>query len=88
MDLMQFPEGAEVQVQVFRVQVEALGDLVHGLLQLHQREADVLDFCGRKRFFFQSPDGLAFHQFSDEFDEAQDELDHGALNVLGIGVPA
>ena len=88
MDLMQFTERAEVEVQVFGVQVEALGNLVNGLLELHQCDANVLDFFRRKGLFLQSPDGLAFHQFSDEFDQAEDELHDRPLNVFGIGIPA
>jgi hypothetical protein len=72
---MQLADWAEVQVQVLRIELETLGNVVNGLLQLHQGEADVLDLFGRERFFFEAPDGLTLHEFSDEFDEAEDEFD-------------
>ena len=85
---MQSADWAEVEIQVFRVQLEAFGNVAHGLLQLHQRDTDILDFGRGEGLFFESPDGLALHQLADEFDQAQDELDDRALHVIWIGVPA
>ena len=85
---MQSADWAEVEIQVFRVQLEAFGNIVHGFLELHERDADILDFRRREGFFFESPDGLALHQLADELDQAQDELDDRALHVIWIGVPA
>jgi hypothetical protein len=85
---MQFTKGTEVEVQILGVEVETFGDLVNGLLEFHQRDADVLDLRGREGFFFQSPDGLAFHQLSNEFDQAENELHHRTLNVFRMGIPA
>ena len=85
---MQSAYWAEVEIQVLRVQLEAFGNVVHRLLQLHERDTDIFDFRWREGFFFEPPDGLALHQLADEFDQAQDELDDRALHVIWIGVPA
>src|SRR6187401_3113915 len=85
---MQSADWAEVEIQVLRVQLEAFGNVDHGLLQLHQRDTDILDFRRCEGLFFEPPDSLALHQLADEFDQAQDELDDRALHVIWIGVPA
>src|SRR5688500_12671194 len=85
---MQLSEGAEVEIQIVRVELEALCDVVNRLLQLHQRDADVLDFFRRQRLLFQAPDGLPLHELADQFDEAEDELDDRLLNVFGIRIPS
>ena len=72
---MQSAYWAEVEIQVLRVQLEASGNVDHGLLQLHQRNTDILDFPRCEGLFFEPPDGLTLHQLADEFDEAEDELD-------------
>ena len=85
---MQLSDWPQVEVQVLGVELEALGKVVNGLLQLHERQPHVLDLFGRQRLFFEAPDGLPLHQFSDEFDEAEDEFDDRALNVFGLRIPA
>ena len=85
---MQSADWAELEIQVFRVQLEAFGNIVHGFFQLHQRDTDILDFGRSEGLFFEPPDGLALHQLADKFDQAQDELDDRALHVIWIGVPA
>src|SRR5688500_3305403 len=87
MKLMQFTYGSQVEVQILRVQVEALCQLVDSLLELHQGDADALDLFRRQSFFFEAPDGLALHEFADEFDEAQDEFDHRTLDIVRIRIP-
>jgi hypothetical protein len=84
---MQTANRSEVEVQILRVEFEALGNLKDGLLQLHQGNADVLDFFRREGFFFETPDGLALHQLTDELDESKDEFDDRALDVFWIGIP-
>ena len=85
---MQLSYRPEVKVQVLGVELEALGKVVNGLLQLHERQPHVLDLCGCERLFFEAPDGLTLHQFSDEFDEAEDEFNDRTLNVFGLRIPA
>src|SRR5918992_1257300 len=85
---MQFPEGPEVEVEVFWVELEALRYVVNGLLQFHERYAHVLDFLRCQGLFFQPPDGLPLHELADQFDEAENELDDGLLNVLRIRIPS
>ena len=72
---MQAANRAKVEIQVFRVELETLGDLLNGLLEFHKRHADVLDLCRRQGLLLESPDRLALHEFADEFDEAEYQLD-------------
>src|SRR5262245_14130821 len=85
---MQTADWSEVEIQIFGVELEAFRDLVDRLLELHQSAAHVLDLLWRQAVFLETPDGLAFHELANELDQAQNELDHRSLNVLGIRVPA
>ncbi len=51
-ELVQPADRAEVEVQIFGVELEALGDLMDRLLELHERKADVLDLLGGQRLLF------------------------------------
>src|SRR5688500_3127040 len=85
---MQAADRAKVQIQVLGIELEALGDLADRLFQLHQGNADVLDFLRRQGLFFKTPDGLPFHQLANELDQAEHELDDRALDIFGIGIPS
>ena len=82
---MQFPMGPG-RIQILRVQVKRFANGGR-LLELHQGDADALDLFRREGFFFEAPDGLAFHELADEFDKAEDELDDRALDIVGIRIP-
>ena len=84
---MQTAYGSKVEVQIFRIELEPLCDQIDRLLELHQCDADVLDFPGRQCFLFDAPDRLSLHQFTDEFNQAQHELDDRPLNVFRFGIP-
>jgi hypothetical protein len=84
---MQFPDGAQIEVQVFRIELEALCELINGLLELHQGDADVLDFFRGERLFFEASDGLPLHQLANEFDEAEHELDDRPLHIFRLRIP-
>lgn len=84
---MQLSDGPKVEVEILRVELEALCQLIDRLLELHEGDSDVLDLFGRKGFFFEASDGLPFHQLADEFDEAEDELDDGPLDIVRIRIP-
>ena len=40
---VQLADGAQVEIQVLRGQIEALRNQVNGFLELHQRNTDILD---------------------------------------------
>ena len=85
---MQLPDWAEVESQVLRVELEALGYVVNRLFELHERDADVLDFFRREGLLLQPPDGLPLHELADQFNEAEDKLDDGLLDVFRIRIPS
>ena len=85
---MQFANGAEIKVQVFRVELELPGYLIDRPLEFHERNTDVLDFLRCEGLLFEAPDCLALHQLADELDEAEDELDDRTLHVFGFWIPA
>ena len=84
---MQLSDGSKVKVEILGVELEALSNIVNGLLQLHERQSDVLNLFGRQRLLLEAPDGLTLHQFSDEFDQAENKLNDRALNVFRIRIP-
>jgi hypothetical protein len=84
---MQFSDGSEVEVEVLRVQLETFGELKHRLLELHERNPDVLNLFGREGLFLETPDGLALHQLANELDEAEYQLDDRSLHIFGFGIP-
>ena len=87
MDLVQFTDRSEVEVQIFRVELEAFCQLMDCLLELHQGNSYTLDLRRRQSLFFEAPDGLPLHQLANEFDEAEDELDDRPLDIFGIRIP-
>src|SRR5688572_24504570 len=85
---MQFSDGTEIEVQIFRVELEAFGELINGLLEFHQGDADVLDFFRGERVFFEASDGLPLHQLANEFDETEHEFDDRPLHILRLWIPS
>ena len=71
---MQLSDGAEIEVQVFRVELELPSYLIDRPLEFHERNTHVLDFLRGEGFFLEAPDGLSLHQLADELDEAEHEL--------------
>ncbi len=87
MDLVQFSDGSEVQIEISRVELEAFCELMDCLLELHQGNSYTLDLLRGQGLFFEAPDRLPLHQLADEFDEAEDELDDRPLHIVGIWIP-
>jgi hypothetical protein len=85
---MQAADRPQVEIQVFGVELETFGDLMNSLLELHQRETDVFNFFGCERLLFKPTDSLALHQFPDEFNQTENQLDDRPLDVFWIRVPA
>ena len=79
--------GPKIQVQVSRVEVELLCNLMDGLLELHEGDSNPLDFVRAQRFLLEAAESLTLHQLPDELDQAQHELDHGSLDIFRIGIP-
>src|SRR2546422_2826149 len=84
----QAAERAEVEIEIFRREAEALADVDDRLLQPHERAPHVLGLRGREAAGLHAADGLALHQLAQELHEREHEFSHRALHVLGIGVPA
>src|SRR5256885_2687718 len=82
------PQRAQVEVELVGREAEARGHVAHGLLQPHERHADVLRLLRRQRAALHAPDGLALQELADELHERQHEPRDRLLHVLRVGVPA
>src|SRR6185369_3364129 len=84
----QLAQRTQIQVQVRRFEVELFGKAVDGLFKAHQGEADGFDLVRGQGLRLHAADGLLLHHLAEELDEGEDEAEDGALDVLGVGVPA
>src|SRR6266513_2852092 len=48
-------EGTEVEIQLFRRETEAAGEVAHGFFESHERHAELLGFLGRQRPLLHPP---------------------------------
>src|SRR5215208_28187 len=80
------PEGTEVEIQVCVLELELALELLHPLLELHERDAEALDLGLVERSAFDPPQRLAFHELPQKLDHRQHELSEALFDVLGIGV--
>src|SRR5436309_14879425 len=85
--LHQVPEGTEVQVQVLVCEAELLLQLVHALVQAHERGAEALDLVVVERAAVHPPQSLTLHHLAQQVDDRQYALREAALDALWIGVP-
>src|SRR2546425_4849445 len=84
----QAAERAEVEIEVFGGETEALADVADRLLEPHERAAHVLGLLGREAAGLHAADRLALHELAHELHEGEHEPRDRALHVIGIGVPA
>jgi MFS family permease len=66
-------EGAEVEVQVLRLEAEVLAQLGHPLLQPHERVAEPFGLLVGDGAVVDAPDGLALHELAEQFHDREDE---------------
>src|SRR5215210_343823 len=79
---------SKVKVQVLRLELEVLAELVHLLFKQHECLAEPLDLLGRQRPALDAPQRLAFHQLPNQLDESEHQLGESLLEALRIGVDA
>src|ERR671910_520094 len=81
-------DGAQVEIQVFRLKTEATANLTDGLLELHERRANGLDLRLGERMLLHAADRLTLHQLSQELDDRQYQLGDRFLDIFGLRVPS
>src|SRR4051794_12115814 len=86
--LHQVSEWSEIEVEVLVGEAELLLQLLHALVQLHERAAEALGLLLVERAGLHAPERLALHQLSEEIDHGQHEPGEAALDVLRVGVDA
>src|SRR5690242_4102051 len=84
----QVAERPEVEIEVTPVEPEVLGQLVHALLELHERLAETLDLLVALVPRRHAAERLRAHQLPEQLDEGEHELCVPALDVLRIGLDA
>src|SRR3954467_15266362 len=82
----QVAERPEVQVQVLRVKAELCAQLLHPLVQLHERPPQAFLLIRRKRSAVDAAQRLALHELAQQLDDREYELREPALELLGVGV--
>ena len=82
----QVTERPEIEIQISLLEPELLGQLVHPLLELHERLAETLDLLVRRGCPPPSAERLALHELPQQLDQRQHELREPVLDVLGIGL--
>src|SRR5204862_1959937 len=82
----QVSKRSEVEVQVRVVEAEVRLQLVHPLLELHERHPQPLHLVVAERAAFDAPERLALHDLAKELDQCQDELREPALELLRVRV--
>src|ERR1051325_11071663 len=76
-----------MRVEALRGESNLPADVADGPFDLHQSRPDRLDFAAAQRLVLHSPDGLPLHEFSQQLDEGEDELNHRALDIVRIRIP-
>src|SRR5204863_3570628 len=82
----QLPQRPEVQVQVLVLQAEGLLQLLHPLLEEHERLTQPLDLLRGERPALDPPERLALHELAEELHQRQHELRQPLLEVVAVGV--
>src|SRR5437762_2386590 len=72
--LKQVPQRPEVQVELGVLESERRLQLLHALLEPHERLAEPLDLVLRERALLHPPDSLTLHQLTQELDQRQNQL--------------
>src|SRR4029079_9046655 len=86
--LEEVSERTEVEVQIPVFQAELRFELVHALVELHGRPAEVLELLVGKRYALHPAERLALHQLAEKPHERQDEPREALLDFLRVGVHA
>src|SRR5436190_624875 len=86
--LEQVSERPEVDVQVTILKLEMLLELLHTLIELHERLPHALDLLVGQRVQLHPPQRLPLHQLAQQLDERQHKLREAALDLFRIGVDA
>src|SRR5215213_3111217 len=84
----QVAERPEVEIEIALIESEVLGQLLHALLELHERLAETLDLLVVQVPRLHAAKRLAFHELPQQLDQGEHELREPALDVLGIGLDA
>src|SRR5205085_1190845 len=82
----QTPERAQVEVELRVLQPERGLQLLHALLEEHERLSEALDLVVSQRALLHPAERLALHQLAQELDQRQDELRQTAFDLLRVGV--
>src|SRR3954471_13487572 len=86
MSLQQVSQRPEVQVQVVLRQAELARQLLHPLLEEHERLPEALDLLGVGGAGVDPAQRLALHELAQQLDDREHELSEAALHVLRLGV--
>src|SRR5881398_2317286 len=84
----QVAERPEVEIEIALIEPELLGQLLHPLLELHERLPEALDLLVVQVSRFHAAKRLAFHELPEQLDEREHELREPALDVLRVGLDA
>src|SRR3954454_13088279 len=80
----QITERPEIEIEVLLLEPEVLGELVHALLELHERLAETLDLLVVEVPDFHAAERLALHQLPQKLDQREHELCKPTLDVLRV----
>jgi len=87
-DSEQLADGAQIEIELVRRNVELLREVLNRFLKSHQRKPDPLRLIVGQRPSFHAADRLPFEQLTDQFDQREDQPQHGTANVVRVGIPA
>ena len=77
------PKGTEVEVEILVLKTELALQSLHLLGKLHEGGAESFDFSVGQRAGIDTPEGLAFQELANEFDEREDQFGQSVLRVVG-----
>src|SRR4051812_20196698 len=83
--LEQPAEGAEIDVEVVDGEPEVVSQLVHLLLEKHQRRPEPFYFVIGEPARLHPSYGLLLHELPQQLHEGEHELDQALLDLLGVG---
>src|SRR5262245_7008863 len=81
-------EGPQIEVEVLVAQAERGLELVHALVEPHERRAEPLNLLLVEGALLHAPQGLALHQLPQKLHEGEDEAGEPALDGLRVGAHA
>src|SRR5881227_358253 len=84
--LHQPAQRPEVEVEVLVLEPELVLELLHPLLEQHERLAEPLDLVGRERAALDPPERLALHQLTQQLDQREHELGQALLEAFAVRV--